>query len=110
MTFVAEEVALQVIRALRGTIIETIAKRDRDLEDQIRRAATSAALNAAEGWRREGKDRLHLFRVALGSAGEVRTALRVAAAWGYIAGETAATVAPPLDHLIAVLWKLAHPC
>jgi len=108
MTFIAEEVALQVIRALRGPI-EIIAKRDRDLESQIRSAASSAALNTGEGWRREGKDRLHLFRVALGSAGEVRTALRVAAAWGYISDETAAPVEPPLDHLIAVLWKLAHP-
>jgi four helix bundle protein len=39
-------------------------------------------LNLAEGRRRVGKDRLHHFRIAAGSADELRVALLVARAWG----------------------------
>lgn len=40
------------------------------LKDQARRAADSVVLNLAEGCCREGKDRLHHFRIAAGSAAE----------------------------------------
>ena len=38
-----------------------------------------------EGSQRTGRDRFHLYRVAAGSAAEVRTALALATTWGYIA-------------------------
>jgi four helix bundle protein len=65
-------VSLKLIASLRP-LLPLIARRDRDLEplDQVRRAATSVASNVSEGNRRVGKDRLHLFRVAAGSAAEV---------------------------------------
>jgi four helix bundle protein len=50
----------------------------------VRRAASSAALNVAEGSKRAGKDRAHHYRIAAGSAAEVRTAIAVGAAWGYL--------------------------
>ena len=40
------------------------------LKDQARRAADSVVLNLAEACYREGKDRLHHFRIAQGSAAE----------------------------------------
>ena len=40
------------------------------LRDQAKRAADSVALNLAEASYREGKDRLHHFRIAMGSAAE----------------------------------------
>jgi len=49
------------------------------------RAASSIAANVAERSHRVGRDRLHLFRVAAGSAEETRAHLRVALAWGYVA-------------------------
>ena len=40
------------------------------IRDQARRAADSVVLNLAEGSYREGKDRFHHFRIAMGSAAE----------------------------------------
>ncbi|MBE7448042.1 MAG: four helix bundle protein [Kofleriaceae bacterium] len=48
----------------------------------MRRAATSAAANTAEGGRRSGGDRLHAFRIASAEAAEAVTHARIAAAWG----------------------------
>jgi four helix bundle protein len=65
-------------------------------------------LNIAEGGRRVGKDRKHHWRVAAGSADEVRVALRTAVAWGDL--DVAATK-PPLkliDRVIAMLWRMTN--
>jgi four helix bundle protein len=48
----------------------------------ISRAADSVPNHLAEGRKRLGRDRVHCWSVAAGSAEEVRTALRVAVAWG----------------------------
>ena len=45
---------------------------------------TIEALRKVVAVQRIGKDRLHLFRVAAGSAEETRTHLLVALAWGYL--------------------------
>ena len=64
---IALEVATQFIRALRPHI-ESLARHDRSLADQIRRAGTSVVLNLAEWARRIGRDRSHVYRIAAGSA------------------------------------------
>ena len=56
-----------------------------------------------------GRDRFHLYRVAAGSAAEVRTALALAANWGYIAQPQAAPAHALLDRVVAILWRLTHP-
>ena len=71
-------------------------------------AASSIALNISEGERRRGKDRIHLWRVAAGSAAEVRTALRVAEAWGDIARGKSQRPLELLDRVIAMLWRMTH--
>jgi four helix bundle protein len=48
-----------------------------DLRDQIRRAATSVALNIGEGAAKGGADGRRYFAIARASAGEVAAALRV---------------------------------
>lgn len=78
--FQAYEVALEMVAALRPTV-EVLARRDHSLADQVRRASNSVVLNIAEGSRRMGKDRLHFYRIAAGSAAEVQAALEVARAW-----------------------------
>jgi four helix bundle protein len=65
-------------------------------------------LNLAEGNRRTGKDRRHFFRIAAGSANEVRTALRVAEAWGYVEAKAITRALGLLDQTLAMLWKLTH--
>ncbi len=97
--------ALGLVAALRPAL-EELMKSDRSLADQLRRAASSVVLNIAEGNQRTGKDRLHFFRIAAGSAAEVRAALEVARAWGSIADSSAAEA--ELDRVLAMLWRLTH--
>jgi four helix bundle protein len=59
--------------------------RDFALRDQIRRAAISIPTNIAEGFERNSrKEYLNFLNFAKGSAGEVRSLLRVASEIGYI--------------------------
>ena len=102
------EVAKELVRTCRP-LIERIEKRDRSLADQARRAAQSVMLNVREANRRVGRDRLHGFRIAAGSADELVGALDVAEVMGYIAAED---LAPPLalaDRVLAMPYRLANP-
>ena len=107
MAFDALEIACELATALR-TPLETLRKYDKSLEDQIRRAATSVALNVGEGRRRAGRDQGHLFRIAAGSAAEVATALRIALAWGYLAEADLGPARALLAREEAMLWRLTH--
>jgi len=78
----ALDASLELVRALRR-IVDRLSQADRDLARQIRRAATSITLNLAEGSGRSGKDRMHCFRIAKGSALEVEAALQLTVAWGF---------------------------
>jgi four helix bundle protein len=105
--FLAFDAALALVRCVRGPI-EQVATRDRSLADQLRRAASSVPLNVSEGNRRTGKDRIHLWRVAAGSADEVRAALLVAEAWGYLDQDAIAEALDRIDQMLAILWRLTH--
>ncbi len=105
--FQALEIALSMIGSLRAPLAK-IARHDRDLARQVRKAAASVALNLGEGRRRSGGDRLHLWRVAGGSADETRIALLIAVAWAYIDQDEVAEALGLLDSLLAITWKLTH--
>ena len=60
---------LPLLRSVRGPYAE--------LFDQARRAMASVPLNLAEGAARNGKARLNHWRIALGSARETSSALRL---------------------------------
>ncbi len=107
MHFQALEIALSMIGSLRAPLTK-IARHDRDLERQLRKAAASVALNLGEGRRRAGKDRTHLWRVAGGSADETRLGLLVAEAWAYVAHDEIAEALELLDRLLAITWTLTH--
>jgi four helix bundle protein len=106
MGFDALDVALEMIDAVRP-LLDRLDQKSPDLSPQIKRAASSVPLNLSEGAKRRGKDREHLFRTASGSVAEVRTALAVAIAWGYIDRESAARADALLDRLGAMLWRLS---
>ncbi len=72
-----------VLGMLRGVLTQ-IERHDRDLGNQLRRAASSVALNIAEGSGSHGGTRLARYRTALGSARETVACLDVAAALGYV--------------------------
>jgi four helix bundle protein len=59
--------------------------KDFSLRDQLRGAALSIPSNIAEGFERASrKEYLHFLNIAKGSAGEVRSLLRVALEIGYL--------------------------
>ena len=105
--FIAYQVALQAARQLAGCLT-AIGAKDRDLERQMRRAGQSILLNLAEGNRRRGKDRVHFFRIAAGSAAEVLAGLDIAAAWGYVGEPAAEPARQLLDPLLAICWRLTE--
>ena len=107
MRFNALELALGTI-AILAQLLPSIQRRDARLATHIRDAGSSVALNLGEGNRRQGRDRTHLWRVASGSAEEVRVALRVAVAWGYLGEKAVAEALQRIDYLQAVLWKLTR--
>ncbi len=105
MRFLALQLSLELIEALRP-LVRTIRSSDRKLANQLVDAASSTPLNLGEGSRRAGRDRKHLFRIAAGSNEEVRTALRVAIAWGYLDKRRTADVLERIDRLAAVIHGL----
>ena len=72
-----------VLGMLRGALVQ-IERHDRDLGNQLRRSASSVALNLPEGSGSHGGTRLARYRTALGSARETGACLDVAVALGYV--------------------------
>ncbi len=107
MAFQALELALDAICHLVAPLAD-IAQRDPDLAKQIRRAAASMALNLGEGRRRQGRDRLHLWRVAAGSADEVVTALRVAESFQLVTRSAVEPVLERCDRVLAITYTLTR--
>ena len=105
--FEALETAHRMIQALSGPV-QGLQRRDPDLHRQIKRAANSVTMNLAEGRRRAGKDRLHLWRVAAGSAAEVRSALRNGIDWGDLEPKQLEPALELLDRVIAMTWTMTR--
>jgi len=89
-------------------LVECVARRDRELGSQLRRALSSVVLNVAEGYATEaGNSRLR-FETARGSLCEARAALRVAIAWGYLSPESAREALEGLHVLGGRVFGLAR--
>jgi four helix bundle protein len=86
----------------------SLDRRDADLAKQLRRAAASVSLDLSEGSRRHGKDRIHLWRIAAGSADEVAASLRVAEAFGCVRAAASAQSLALCDRLLAMIRRLTH--
>ena len=103
--FVAYDVALDLVRALRPVVAQ-LRKYSSDPADQVERAASSIVLNLAEGGRRHGRDPRRFWDMAHGSAGEIRGALDLADAWGWQVDSAQARVL--LDRELGLLWGLTR--
>jgi four helix bundle protein len=81
MALQVAELSIQLVETLRP-LVPRIRRHDRSLADQLVRAASSVALNIAEGEHSDPGNRKARFYSAAGSANETLAALRVAVAWG----------------------------
>ena len=81
--------AIELARDVYALTREGQFAKDFGLRDQIRRACVSISANIAEGFeRRTTKEYLHFLSIAKGSAGEVRSLVRVAFEVGYLKPES----------------------
>jgi four helix bundle protein len=101
------EVAHEAVQHV-GPIVRSVRREDPNLADQLRRAATSVVSNIHEGRGLTGARAVQHFRYALGSANEVASQLRLAAAWGYVDADAIAASLALLDRVRAMLWRLTH--
>ncbi len=107
MAFQVEELSLQLIESL-VPLMPRIRQRDKALEDQLRRAASSIGLNCAEAaFSDPGNRRARLFTAA-GSAGETRHALRQAVAWRIVTAGDAAAAMKLAERIVAILWRMTR--
>ena len=102
MRFLTYDLALDVLRGLREPFA-IIQRRDASLAKQAARAMSSVPLNIAEANGRTGGDRLHHFRIALGSMREVGAVLDIAAAHGWLDD---APLARERDRLCGMIYGL----
>ncbi len=77
--------------------------------DQVIRSASSVPANLAEGAGRSGRDRIHHFRIAYGSAKEVDTHLRLLVGIGAIDPSRTESSLQLFDDVRAMTWRLLHP-
>ncbi len=81
----------------------------KSLADQVIRSASSVPANLSEGHGRSGRDRMHHWRIAYGSAKEVDTHLRLLIGAGAINSSQADSAIRLFDDVRAMTWRLLHP-
>jgi four helix bundle protein len=96
---------IALVRELAGDI-ERIERRDGDLARQLRRAASSIALNTMEGGGLRGGNRRLRYESALGSLREVTAVLDVAEALRMVARRE--EVRERMDKVGATLFRLTQ--
>ena len=81
----------------------------KSIADQVIRSASSVPANLSEGHGRTGRDRMHHWRIAYGSAKEVDTHLRLLVHTDAIDSSRAREALKLFDDVRAMTWRLLHP-
>jgi four helix bundle protein len=89
-------------------LVAAVARRDRDLGSQIRRALSSVGLNLSEGFGSAAGNARLRFESARGSLYEAQAGLRLAVAWGYVSAQACAPVLGAIDRLGARVFGLSR--
>ncbi len=104
--FIALDVAFEFASRVRP-FLATLRRRDRALEDQLRRATASVVHNISEGDGQSSlRDQARYFEIARGSCREARSALKLAATWRYVDTATVTELDALGDRVCALLSKL----
>jgi four helix bundle protein len=97
---------IQMVKQIYVTTNDGKLSKDFGLKDQLRRSSVSIPTNIAEGFeRRSRKEYLNFLNIAKGSAGEVRSLLRVALEVGYLDTSTHSQLAHLAIELSRMLSK-----
>jgi four helix bundle protein len=81
----------------------------KSIADQVIRSASSVPANLSEGHGRTGRDRMHHWRIAYGSAKEVDTHIRLLVHTDAIDSSRAGEALKLFDDVRAMTWRLLHP-
>jgi four helix bundle protein len=81
----------------------------KSIADQVIRSASSVPANLSEGHGRTGRDRMHHWRIAYGSAKEVDTHIRLLVHTEAIDSSRAREALKLFDDVRAMTWRLLHP-
>jgi len=107
MPYELEELSLELIEAL-VPLMPRIKQRDKSLEDQLRRAASSVGLNVAEAAGSDPGNKRARFFTAAGSARETQHALRQAIAWRHVNARDAERALTLVRRIVAILWRVTR--
>jgi four helix bundle protein len=107
MAYELEALSLQLIEAL-VPLMPRIKQRDKDLESQLRRAASSIGLNVAEAAMSDPGNKRARFHTAAGSARETQHALRQAVTWRHVRADDAERALRLAGRLVAILWRITR--
>ena len=85
-----------------------VARRDKNMADQLSRAAQSIVLNFVEGIDAPGKNRNARLSTALCSGREAMAAVHLSIALGDVSQAEVDDVLTRLDRVNGTLWRLMH--
>lgn len=91
------------------TLVTRVPAPLKSIADQVIRSASSVPANLSEGHGRVGRDRMHHWRIAYGSAKEVDCHLRLLIHAGAIDKPKGAAALDLFDRVRAMTWRLLHP-
>ena len=105
---IAHELALQAAITI-VPLLDSVRAPHRALAHQARRAVASISSNLAEGAGRQGKDRAYHWSIALGSARETHSVLRLMVGIGAVDAAQGHQALGRLDRVQAITWRLVNP-
>jgi len=100
----ALELMMDLMPELRR-MLDAIAVHDRNLAEQAKRAATSVISNHAEADGVRQGHRRERIQTAQGSLHELRSQLKLAAAWDYVGRAEVERLDAGLDRVAAMSWR-----
>jgi four helix bundle protein len=101
------QIGIELVKQVYVLTASGALNKDFGLRDQLRRASVSVPTNIAEGFERASRKEYLLFlNIAKGSAGEIRSLLRVALEVGYLESPVYEDLKDAAAKLSAYLYNL----